>query len=167
MRLRLFLVFFFFFFFPHIQWRKVFQRMRLNLESPAFQSPNPCSEHPCASICIPSKDPNNSSFLMMASSHLLAHHLYPSHANEFKPPKLSKNGPCCFHPKTTFRGSPSSHRIKASGSTSGRKQVEVTQVIAVLQAFFINFFFFFSSNWCSFFLVACLDSRQYMIQMRG
>ncbi|XP_010922252.1 4-diphosphocytidyl-2-C-methyl-D-erythritol kinase, chloroplastic [Elaeis guineensis] len=61
----------------------------------------------------------------MASSHLLAHHLYPSYANGFKPPKLSKNGPCYFHPKTTFRGSPSSHRIKASGSTSGRRQVEI------------------------------------------
>ncbi|KAG1338386.1 4-diphosphocytidyl-2-C-methyl-D-erythritol kinase, chloroplastic [Cocos nucifera] len=62
---------------------------------------------------------------MMASSHLLAHHLYPSHANGFKPQKLFKNGPCYFHPKTTFRGSPSSHRIMASGSTPGRRQVEI------------------------------------------
>ncbi|XP_029122665.1 4-diphosphocytidyl-2-C-methyl-D-erythritol kinase, chloroplastic [Elaeis guineensis] len=61
---------------------------------------------------------------MMASSQLLSHHLYPSHHNGFKPQKLSKSGPCYFHPKTAFKGSPN-HRIKASGSTSGRKQVEI------------------------------------------
>ncbi|KAG1365481.1 4-diphosphocytidyl-2-C-methyl-D-erythritol kinase, chloroplastic [Cocos nucifera] len=61
---------------------------------------------------------------MMASSQLLSHHLYPSHHHGFKPQKLSKSGPCYFRPNATFKGSPN-HRIKASGSTSGRKQLEI------------------------------------------